>query len=102
MGDTQDAGCLSIDDDRRGVNAREAHGAVARDVARFKTLRLARERRGKSFEAHVAIGFMRALEKTMADYFFQRVARHLEHRLVAPFVAAFLIERVNSRSEERR
>ena len=93
--DPQDTGRLSIDDDRRAVHGCVTNAAVSREVTQFKTLRLAMQRRGKVFPPHIAVLIVNMLEKVVADDFVQSIAGLVQHRLIAPLIIAFGIQRIN-------
>ena len=92
---SEDARSLSVDNDWRAVNLRIAHTAVARDIARFVRLRLARQRCRKVYAPHLIIVFVRTFDEVMADDFVKLVTSHLEHCLVAPLVMPVRVDRVD-------
>ena len=57
----QNTSCLSIDNDRRGIDRSEPYAAVASDIARLKALRLAFKRQLESVPTHGAIIFVSSL-----------------------------------------
>ena len=96
VSNTKNAGRLIVDDDRRAVDGGKVDRAIVCQIARFEALRRAGQGGSKLLASHIAVFFVYALEKTVADDLAGREAGHVEHGLVTPFIATVGIEGVDS------